>query len=73
MAMTRLELLKDRLRRYLIAEAAILRGEEYQLDARRLRRPDLAKVRQAISDLQSEIDLLERRGGRIKRVVFLEE
>ena len=72
MAMTRLELLKDRLRRYLIAEAAILRGEEYQLDARRLRRPDLSKVRQAISDLQAEIDMLERRGGRVKQIVFMD-
>lgn len=71
--MTRLELLKDRLRRYLIAEAAILRGEEYQLDARRLRRPDLSKVRQAIDDLQTEIDLLERRGGRVKRIIFCDD
>ena len=70
--MTRLEMLKDRLRWYLIAEAAILRGEEYQLDARRLRRPDLAKVRQAISDLEAEIDLLERRGGRVKQAVFID-
>lgn len=71
--MTRLELLKDRLRRYLIAEAAILRGEEYQLDARKLRRPDLSKVRQAIDDLQAEIDLLERRGGRVKRIIFCDD
>ena len=70
--MTRLELLKDRLRRYLIAEQKILNGEEYQLDARRLRRPDLSKVRQAIDDLQAEIDLLERRGGRVKQCVFVD-
>ena len=71
--MDRLTLLKTRLRRYLEAEAAILRGEEYQLDARRLRRPDLSKVRQAISDLEAEIDMLERRGGRVKQVVFLDD
>lgn len=71
--MDRLTLLQTRLRRYLEAEAAILRGEEYQLDARRLRRPDLGKVRQAISDLEAEIDMLERRGGRVKRVVFLDD
>ena len=71
--MDRLTLLKTRLRRYLEAEAVILRGEEYQLDARRLRRPDLSKVRQAISDLEAEIDMLEIRGGRVKQVVFLDD
>lgn len=70
--MDRLTLLKTRLARYLEAEAKILRGEEYQLDARRLRRPDLAKVRQAIKDLEDEIAELERRGGRVKRIVFVD-
>lgn len=70
--MDRLSLLKTRLARYLEAEAKILRGEEYQLDARRLRRPDLAKVRQAIKDLEDEIAELERRGGRVKRIVFVD-
>lgn len=70
--MDRLTLLKTRLARYLEAEAKILRGEEYQLDTRRLRRPDLAKVRQAIKDLEDEIAELERRGGRVKRIVFVD-
>lgn len=65
-----LELLKSRLQRYLEAEAAILRGAEYQLGDRRLRRPDLSAVRAAIQDLQDEIAMLERSGGRVKRVVF---
>lgn len=72
MAMTTIELLKSRLARYLEAEAAILRGQEYWLDARKLRRPDLATVRAAIKDLQDEIAMLERRGGRVKQVVFLD-
>lgn len=67
-----LELLKTRLQRYLEAEAAILRGAEYQLGDRRLRRPDLSAVRAAIKDLEDEIAMLERSGGRVKRVVFIE-
>lgn len=70
--MTMLEFLKARLRRYLEAEAAILRGAEYQLGDRRLRRPDLSSVRAAIKDLEDEIALLENSSGRIKRVVFIE-
>ena len=69
---TKLDTLKARLRRYYEAEAACLRGEEYQLDSRRLRRADLTSVRTAISELEDEIALLERSGGRVKRVVFLE-
>ena len=72
MSMT-IELLKARLRRYLEAEAAILRGAEYQLENRRLRRPDLNAVRAAISDLQDEIAMLEKSGGRVKRIVLFDD
>lgn len=72
MDITKLELLKSRLRRYLEAEAAILRGAEYQLGDRRLRRPDLSAVRAAIKDLEDEIAMLERSGGRVRRVTFIE-
>lgn len=71
MSMT-IELLKARLRRYLEAEAAILRGAEYQLENRRLRRPDLNAVRAAISDLQDEIAMLEKSGGRVRRIVLFD-
>lgn len=67
-----IEILKNRLALYLEAEAAILRGAEYQIGDRRLRRPDLSAVRAAIKDLQDEIALLERRGGRVKQVVFFD-
>ena len=70
--MTKLELLKSRLRRYLEAEAMILRGAEYQLGNRRLRRADLSAVRAAIKDLEEEIAALETSNGRVKRAVFID-
>ena len=69
---TKLETLKARLRRYLECESAILRGQEYYLGDRRLRRADLTAVRNAIKDLEDEIAGLERSNGRVKRVVFIE-
>lgn len=70
--MTKVERLKERLQTYYDAEAAILRGAEYQLGDRRLRRPDLSAVRAAISDLEDEIALLENSRARVKRVVFID-
>lgn len=70
--MERLEILKARLRRYLECESAILRGQEYYLGDRRLRRADLTAVRNAIKDLEDEIADLERSNGRVKRVVFID-
>lgn len=72
MAVTKIERLKERLQNYYDAEAAILRGQEYYLGDRRLRRADLSAVRAAISDLEDEIDLLESSSGRVKRVVFID-
>ena len=73
MAVTRLETLQARLRRYLEAEAAILRGQEYQLENRRLRRADLTSVRAAIKELEDEIATLEMKSnGRVRRVVFID-
>ena len=71
--MTKLELLKDRLALYLEAERVILRGEEYQIGDRRLRRPDLKSVRDAIAELQLEIDAEEIKNGRVVRTVFLDD
>lgn len=70
--MERIEILRNRLAQYYEAESAILRGAEYQIDSRRLRRPDLSAVRAAIKDLEDEIAMLERRGGRVKQVVFVD-
>lgn len=54
--------LRERLAAYLACEAAILRGAEYQLGDRRLRRVDLSEVRKAISALEEEIAIKERGG-----------
>ena len=68
----RLEILRERLAAYYAAELAILRGQEYQLDSRRLRRADLSAVRAAIRELEEEIALLEQNGRRVRRVTFIE-
>lgn len=70
--MERIEILRNRLAQYYEAEQMILRGAEYQIGDRRLRRPDLSAVRAAIKDLEDEIAMLERRGGRVKQVVFVD-
>ena len=71
--MTRLERLKTRLQMYYEAERKIANGAaEYQLGDRRLRRADLSSVRNAINDLEAEIELLESGGGRVKRCVFID-
>ena len=71
----KIEILKSRLQLYLEAEAAILRGQEYRIGSRMLRRPDLSEVRKMIDDLAEEIDRLEgfNLGRRIKRVVLADD
>lgn len=71
--MTRLERLKARLQIYYEAERKIASGAaEYQLGDRRLRRADLSAVRAAINDLEDEIAMLEKSGGRVRRVTFID-
>lgn len=69
----KLAILRERLAMYLEAERVILRGEEYQIGDRRLRRPDLKSVRDAIAELQLELDAEEIKGGRVRRAVFLND
>lgn len=69
----KLAILHERLNLYLEAEKAILRGEEYQIGDRRLRRPDLKSVRDAIAELELKIDAEETKNGRIVRAVFLND
>ena len=71
MAVTRLEALRERLQMYYEAERKILQGVEYQIGDRRLRRPDLTSLRNAITALEDEISLLEG-AGRVKRAVFVD-
>lgn len=66
-----IEILRSRLTAYIEAERACLRGQEYRIGDRMLRRADLSEIRRAISDLQDEIATLTKR-GRMKRAVFIE-
>lgn len=68
---TRLDALRERLQMYREAEARILKGVEYQIGDRRLRRPDLASLRKAIETLEDEIASLENPGRGVRRVVFV--
>lgn len=65
--------LERRLSLYLDAEAAVLRGQEYEIGDRRLRRADLAEIRKTIDDLQIQIDSMQLKTGRTKRVVFTDD
>lgn len=56
-----------RLEEYYKAEIAILSGQEYQIGTMRLKRTDLQKVQNAISELEKEtIDLSSNVGGKRK-------
>lgn len=66
-----LERLKSRLQLYYEAEAAVLSGQSYRIGTRTLQRADLAQIRQAIKELESQVEMLERDAGRsAKRVVL---
>lgn len=56
---TRQKLLNDRLRQYVAAESAILRGQSYTINNRQLTRASLAEVRRAIDDLISQGAVLD--------------
>ena len=66
-----LERLKSRLQLYYEAEAAVLSGQSYRIGTRMLQRADLAQIRQAIKELESQVEMLERDAGRsAKRIVL---
>lgn len=71
--MTRDEL-AARLAAYVAAEAKILKGQEYVIGqgetARRLRRADLAEVRKAITDLNTQIEDLDNLAAGRRRVLY---
>lgn len=70
-----LEMKKERLRRYYDAEEKILKGQSYKIGTRELTRADLASVQDKIKELETEVDMLEKRGTskrRSARVIPLE-
>ena len=64
----------ERLKAYLEAEQAILRGQSYTLEGRSLTRADLNVVRKVIDDLLADGVTLEgeTRKRRITRTVFVD-
>lgn len=62
----RLERYKTRLAMYYKAEEAVLLNQEYRIGTRSLRRADLSTIREAIEDLEGQIEALESTGGKNK-------
>ncbi len=62
----RLERYKCRLAMYYEAEEAVLLNQEYTIGSRSLKRADLATIRSAIKDLESQVVTLESSGGKNK-------
>lgn len=63
----RIEFLRERLCRYYEAEQAALLNQSYQFGTKKLERANLAEIRKAITELETEIYTLENGG---KRKVF---
>ena len=64
----RLDTYRNRLMQYYEAETKILEGQSYSIGSRSLSRANLAEVRNAIKDLEGQIQALSTRGT-TKRVV----
>lgn len=61
----------ERLELYYEAERKVLRGQSYTLGNRQLTRANLAEIRRAIKELESELEQMAGRSrGFSKRVVF---
>lgn len=67
----RLERYKGRLAMYYKAEEAVLLNQEYTIGSRSLKRADLATIRGAIKELESQVSMLESSGGKNKAGRFL--
>lgn len=63
--------IRERLELYYEAERKVLRGQSYTLGNRQLTRANLAEIRRAIKELESELEQMAGRSrGFSKRVVF---
>ena len=61
----------ERLELYYEAERKVLRGQSYTIGNRQLTRANLAEIRKAIKELESELEQTKGRSrGFSKRVVF---
>jgi hypothetical protein len=65
----RLEMAKQRLAMYYEAEQAILTGQSYTIGGQTLNRANLSHVMKQIDALKKEIQKLEHKGSRVRRVI----
>ena len=75
MGVTMQQVLNARLREYLRAESACLRGQAYSVAGRTLTRANIAEIRKAIDDLIAQGAVIEGeppKPDRIRRVVFVD-
>ncbi|MBQ6296169.1 MAG: hypothetical protein IJK81_00480 [Selenomonadaceae bacterium] len=71
MAIMTEEQIRRRLDLYLEAEEKVLSGQSYRIGDRELKRADLSKIREAISELTAEVETAKQNGaGCVKRVIF---
>lgn len=72
--MSNLAELTARRAQYVLAEAAVLKGQEYQVgeggNHRRLRRADLAEIRAAIADLELQIEAAKASPSGVRRIYY---
>ena len=64
-----LEIKKARLKLYLAAEIAILKGQSYEIEGLKLTRADLKAVQNMIAQLESEIAKFGKQRARQKFIV----
>ena len=63
--------IQQRLNMYLEAEQKVLMGQSYRIGDRELKRADLSKIREAISELTAEAEVAAQNGaGAIRKVIF---
>lgn len=61
---------REMLKGWMLAETAVMSGQDYQIGSRRLRRADLREIGQRIKFWQNEVDRLESRSRiRVQQVI----
>lgn len=67
MSNQKLDFKKKRLESYYKAEERILKGQSYTIGSRTLTRANLASVQRIIKELETEVEVLEKRGSTKRR------